>query len=246
MKNTFLLLLFALFLTSGCGDDDGVIIDPPMDDPEPSSLGIGVLLHVPFSGNADDISSVGLSGTITGATITADRNGVANEAYRFDGENDFINLGQNDALSLGSAEIYTMTAWVKPELQDDPSTMMILSKFDGGVSAGWYVGINAEDKGQVYRNVAPWATYGINPFPRGEYVHLAAVFDGANLSIYVNGTLDASTPFRTHPQDRTTDVLIGANHSRSTPNAFFKGTIDDVRIYNRVLTDTELTWLATH
>lgn len=250
MKN--ILALFStllLLLALGCvvnNDDDGVLIMDPEPDPEPSSLGIGILLHVPFSGNADDISSAGLSGTVTGATITTDRHGNANEAYHFDGENDFINMGQNDALSLGGAEIYTMTAWIKPELQETPATMMAISKFNGGVSAGWYVGVNASDKGQVYRNVDPWATYGINAFPRGEYVHLAAVFDGSNLSIYVNGILDASTPFRTNTHDRATDVLIGANHSRGNPGAFFKGTIDDIRIYNRVLTDTELTWLATH
>lgn len=248
MKYLLSLLLFtSLFFAAGCVvvDDDQATPDPE-PEPEPSSLGIGLLFNAPFSGNADDISSNGLSGTITGATITTDRNGEANEAYRFDGVNDFINFGQADHLGLGGAAPYTMTVWAKPELQDTPSTMMAVSKFNGGVAAGWYVAINAEDKGQIYRNVSPWATYGENSFPRGSYVHLAAIYDGANLSLYVNGELDASIPFRTNTNDRTTDVLVGANFSRGNPAAFFKGTIDDVRIYNRVLTDEEITWLANH
>lgn len=247
MKNAFFLLsLFVLCFALACTKDDPVVMEEPMPEPEPSSLSVGLLFHAPLAGNADDISSNGLSGTVTGATITTDRHGEANEAYRFDGENDFINFGQADFLSLGGAQTYTMTAWVKPELQDNPSTMMIVSKFNGGVAAGWYLGVNAEDKGQTYRNVSPWATYGEGPFPRDAYVHLAATFDGSNLSIYVNGVLDATAPFRTHTNDRQTDVLVGANHSRGNPSAFFKGTIDDVRIYNRVLSNEELTWLATH
>ncbi len=246
MKNVLLFTaLCCILFAAGCGDEEDTII-PPLPDPEPSSLSIGLLFHAPFSGNADDISSAALSGTITGATITTDRNGEVNEAYCFDGVNDYINFGQADHLGLGGANPYTMTTWIKPELPETPRTMMVISKFDGGVSAGWYVGVNAEDKGQIYRNVVPWATYGTNPFPRDAYVHLAAVYDGSNLSLYVNGTLDATTPFGTHPNDRRTDVLVGANHNRGNPNAFFKGTIDDIRIYNRVLTDDEITWLATH
>jgi hypothetical protein len=45
----------------------------------------------PFSGNAIDSSGNGNNGTVNGATLTADRNAVANSAYSFDGVNDYIN-----------------------------------------------------------------------------------------------------------------------------------------------------------
>jgi hypothetical protein len=45
----------------------------------------------PFSGNAIDSSGNGNNGTVNGATLTTDRNAVANSAYSFDGVNDYIN-----------------------------------------------------------------------------------------------------------------------------------------------------------
>lgn len=246
MKNTYILLSLLLLLmgTSCVVTEDDEATPGVEEEMEPSSLSIGLLFHAPFSGNADDVSTNRLSSTITGATITSDRNGKMNEAYRFDGENDYINFGQANHLGLGGAQPYTMTAWVKPENTDHDSRITIVSKFDGGVSAGWYLAVNGENKAQAYRNVSPWATYGEGVFPRNQYVHLASVFDGANLSLYVNGRLDATRPFRTHPNDTRTETLVGATFNRGTPNSFFKGTIDDVRIYNRVLTEDELAWLA--
>ena len=44
----------------------------------------------PFNGNANDESGNGNNGTVNGATLTTDRNGVANKAYSFDGIDDFI------------------------------------------------------------------------------------------------------------------------------------------------------------
>jgi len=47
----------------------------------------------PFTGNANDLSGNGHNGSVNGATLTADRFGVANRAFSFDGVNDFINCG---------------------------------------------------------------------------------------------------------------------------------------------------------
>jgi hypothetical protein len=248
MKNAFsLLLLFALFLTISCGDDDGGgIIDPPMEEPEPSSLSVGVLFHVPFSGNADDISSSGLAGTVTGATITADRHGVANEAYRFDGVDDIINYGTAPDLAFGARTTYTMVAWVKLEDREDASRNTIISKFNGGVAAGWYLAVNADEEIQAYRNAVPWSVSGTASVPYDEYVHVAVSYDGSNLSVWLNGDLDGTIAFGGHPTDTSTDILIGGVFSRNNVVPLLKGVVDEVRLYNRVLTDTELTWLATH
>lgn len=246
MKNTFsLLLLFALFLTSACvSDDDQPIV--PVPDPEPTSLRSGLLFHVPFSGNADDIGVNGLAGVVTGATITSDRHGEANEAFRFDGEDDVINYGPAPELALGGRSTYTMTAWVKPEERGDDVRRIVISKFNGGVAAGWYLGINFEDKVQAYRNAAPWSVLGNAVNAANAYVHIASSYDGANFTVWRNGILDETIPYPGHPTDQVTDVLIGAAFSQNNVNPSFKGTIDDIRIYNRVLTGDELTWLATH
>lgn len=245
MKNVFLYLPFLLLvLALGCGDDEQPIT--PMPDPEPSSLAIGLLFHVPFSGNADDIAGGALSGTVTGATITTDRNGEANEAYYFDGADDVINYGAAPDLALGGRSTYTMTAWVKPEERDDDIRRIVISKFNGGVAAGWYLGVNSEDKIQAYRNVAPWSVSGNAVNTVNAYVHIASSYDGSNFTVWRNGILDATIPYPGHPTDEATNVLIGGTFSQNDVNSSFKGAIDDVRIYNRVLTQEELTWLAEH
>lgn len=246
MKNTFLLPLFLLLLASACvvTDDEEPMMPEP--EPEPTSLRTGLVFHVPFSGNADDIAVNGLSGTVTGATITTDRNGEANEAYRFDGVDDFINYGAAPDLGLGSRSTYTMTAWVKLEDRGDTQRNTIISKFNGGVAAGWYLAVNADTEIQAYRNVAPWSVSGAPVVPYDEYVHVASSFDGSNFTVWLNGELSGTTVFGGHPNDIVTDVLIGGVHSRNQVVPLLKGIVDDVRIYNRLLTGEELTWLATH
>jgi hypothetical protein len=240
----FLLLFFAL----GCEEDGSGTVDPPMEEmePEPTSLRTGLLFHVPFSGNADDIGVNGLTGVVTGATITEDRHGKANEAYRFDGVNDFISYGPAPSLSLGGRATYTFTAWVKLEEQADPQRQYAISKFNGGVNAGWYLGVNAERRVQTYRNLPPWSTAGSPTFNWDEYTHIAATYDGVDLSVWKNGELDRTILFGSNNNDNTTEVLIGGVFSNNEVLPTLKGVIDNVRIYNRVLTPEELTWLATH
>ena len=53
-------------------------------------LSDGLVAYYPFNGNADDESGNGNNGKVNGATLTTDRNGNANSAYDFDGNDDFI------------------------------------------------------------------------------------------------------------------------------------------------------------
>lgn len=247
MKNSFFLLaLLSLMFTSACvvKDDDGMVIAEP--DPEPTSLRTGLVFHVPFSGNADDIALNGLTGTVTGATITADRHGEPNEAFHFDGVDDVINYGVAPDLAFGARSTYTMTAWVKLEDRGDDLRNQIISKFNGGVAAGWYLSVNADQEIQAYRNAVPWSVSGTPDVAYGEYVHVAASYDGANLTVFHNGVLSGTVAFAGHPTDVSTDVLVGGLHGQNEVIPLLKGTLDDIRIYNRVLTETELAWLANN
>ncbi len=240
MKTISLLsmLLLCLTLVTSCIKDD------PSAEPEPTSLKIGLVAHFPLNGNADDIGTSGLKGTVTGTTIDSDRFGKPAGAYYFDGEDDIILYDKPELLGLGGRNPYTMSVWVKPEYQD--KTSHIISKFNGGISAGWYVGINKDSVSQSYRNAEPWATYGTTQINFDKYVHLLTIYDGVNLMTYVNGELDSSTAFFSHPNDVKTRIVIGGLYSRNVINATFKGSIDDIRIYNRVLEAEEIEWLVEH
>lgn len=246
MSNRFsLLTLLMLCLFSACViDTDDQVAPTPEPEREPTSLRTGLLFHVPFSGNADDVAVNALSGSVTGATITDDRNGSPAGAYRFDGEDDFINFGNQPGLAFPGRDQYTIAAWVKPERRADDSRMHVISKFDGGVRAAWYLGVGQNATVDSYRNLAPWATLGVGSFGFDGFVHIATAYDGTDLTVYVNGVEDNRTPFAGNPNDAVTDILVGGVHSEGEVRSTFNGVIDDIRIYNRVLTAEELTWLA--
>ena len=63
----------------------------------------------PFNGNANDESGNGNHGTVNGASLTSDRNGVANKAYSFDGVDDFIDAGQNITFSNYKCNLISLT-----------------------------------------------------------------------------------------------------------------------------------------
>ncbi|MFK8164400.1 MAG: LamG domain-containing protein [Lewinella sp.] len=244
MKNFLsLLALFAVLLISACDDTEEPV--QPMPDPELASLSDGLVFHAPFAGNASDVAG-GLSGAVTGATLTTDRHGVANEAYAFDGIDDLIDYGTGDILVMANQTPYTMTAWVKMEDRGDGENNMIMSKFDDGVNAGWYFAINRDGRVRSYRHNVPWSLAGDTAIPYGEYVHIAAAYDGTTLMVYLNGVLDGSVAFGRNNNDRTTGVLLGGMYRQGEKTPLLKGVVDDVRIYDRVLTQVERGWLATH
>ena len=57
-----------------------------------ADLTTGLVAHYPFDGNASDVTGNGHDGTVTGATLGADRHGNAGMAYSFDGDEDYVSL----------------------------------------------------------------------------------------------------------------------------------------------------------
>jgi hypothetical protein len=243
MKKLLLTLLpsLALFLISSCVvEEDTAPVTPP-----PPSVNNGLVAYFSFEGNADDLSGNNFHGSIQGARPTADRFGNQNGAYLFDGTDDFISLGNVEEMSFGGAESYTIAAWVRANERTE-GTNIIVSKWNGGVLAGWYLGVTDERKAISYRNVVPWATTTEEEVTADEFVHLITSYDGEarELMLYINGELVKTQPFGTHPYDQRTPVLIGALHSRNAVANFYQGVIDDIRIYDRLLNEEEITYLA--
>lgn len=242
MKTPNIFLIASLFAISfySCN----LIEKEIKTEPEPTSLQVGLLTYLPFDGNSDDIGETGLNGTITGATITADRKGKPTGAFYFDGENDYILYDQEEKLNFSGTRPYTLSAWIKVDDLNQTASSIFMSKFDGGVGASWYLGVTSDSSIISYRNISPWSTKGISDVPINEFVHLSATYDGTDLKLYVNGVLDSSKPFRGNPNDARTPVMIGGRHNRGKPEPNFKGTVDEIRIYSRVLEKEEIEWLA--
>ncbi len=193
---------------------------------------------------AEDSSGFGNHGKIIGATwVVTDK--FAN-TLELDGIDDYIEIkGYKGVLSAKSR---TVTAWIKTAANKQ---MNIISW--GNISAGekWLLstmgaGSRSEPSGVLRLDVSGGYITASTRVTDGQWHHIAAVFqnnDTANVTdvmLYVDGESDELT--KVVPQEIHTtigtNVLIGAPCDGS--DRFFEGLIDDVRIYERALSDIEI------
>ena len=164
-------------------------------------------------------------------------------ALAFDGDGDYIHLA-NEA-RFDAAVGVTVSAWIKPNTWDKPY-QAIVTKGD----TAWRLQRNNEEStlefactgldlptGNQYGSL-----YGSRPITPGRWHHIAGVYDGTKMYLYVDGVLDTSQEGCGTINANDWDVLIGANDEK--PDRFFDGLIDDVRVYNYGISAAEIAALA--
>jgi glucose/arabinose dehydrogenase len=180
---------------------------------------------------AIDGSGHGNNGAISGATWTA--SGKFGGALSFDGVNDRVTVA--DAASLDLTTGMTLEAWVNPST----SLSFWVSVIDKDVDRYYLMassnGPNTPAVGGTWGPNNPLVTAPSTLAPN-VWTHLAATFDGSVIRLYVNGDLAGSVA-ETNPISTSSDVLqIGANFY----GEYFPGRIDEVRVYDRALLETEI------
>lgn len=205
----------------------------------------GLVAYYPFNGNANDESGHGNDGTVIGhVELAADRFGNANSAYRFFGEPmNYISVPDDSSLHLST---FTLNAWVYTDADDYGSNFLICKGRDiengsyqlyvGGISAqNEYSGINGA-----------W----IDNYPQTGFWHMiSGTVEGDQAKFYVDGVLKAEGTL-THPfvYNGTEPLTLGMHYFAGVPDEWtypLLGVMDDVRIYNRVLSASELQALYT-
>jgi hypothetical protein len=84
-------------------------------------------------------------------------------------------------------------------------------------------------------------------FTLQKWEHWVVVFNQGTVKIYRNGNLDLSQPYNLVPSAHDCPLLIGRNTLDDlTYSEQFFGKLDEIRIYNRVLTQEEITYLANN
>ena len=199
----------------------------------------GLAAHYTFSGNANDITGNLNNGTITGATLTADRHGNANSAYSFDGKDDYIAIPFAGTMKV--AGDITMSAWVN--IQDSPSYSRIIRSPDSYYEM-WldYNQTGEDDRWLAARSGGQGIE--INTYiPENKWKHVVYTYTGDTLRMYVDGQLydkrQKSYDWNNSLPNSGT-VYIG---SGSDNDDLFKGYLDDIRIYKRALSVSEVTTL---
>jgi len=221
----------------------------------------GLVGHWLFHGNAKDSSGLKNHGDVHGATLVPDRNGQINQAYYFDGDGDYIDVGNHPSLLSSSSSV---NFWFK---YSDPSVDRIFVGNYNSLNGEW--GINcrliADDRGVIvdvgaggnntqmgYKSRRTWSddTWHMYSFTYNKLNNqLALYMDGCLLGYknwnISNGGFNDYDSIQFYPGERW---IFGAasQYFTSTPNngpKWYKGALDDVRLYNRPLTAIEISLL---
>jgi hypothetical protein len=180
-----------------------------------------------------DVSGNGNTGTLTGAGwSTAGRFG---KAVSFDGINDLVSIA--DAATLDLTSGMTIEAWVNPAALSGWRTVA-LKGMPGGLAYALYAHDDApRPAGTVNTGGIDVSAPGPSALALGTWTHLAVTFGGGTVRLYVNGVQVGSQPVSGSIQTSAHALTIGGNTIWSE---WFAGVIDEVRVYNRALTQGEI------
>ena len=204
----------------------------------------GLVAYYPFDGNADDESGNGNHGTVHGATLMSDRFGSANSAYFFDGNNDYVDIDDDPTLQIiGDISI---CAWVYSEESffESPSqhgSIMVARGSDQACKYDFSIDTTARLEFDRYPPIWGQAkSTGTVEFNSWHFVGVT-INDEADQAVFF---IDEMADTVSYTEDYTgidpTLFLIGAHPIYSDIDHYFKGALDDLRLYNRILSETEL------
>ena len=211
----------------------------------PNNLGlVGYWSFEDGSGSvATDFSGNGNSGTLTSMEAADWIGGRVGSALDLDGSAEYVDIPDNSSLTVGQPD-FTFSAWLRPGdvsgcgLATSPGCIV----FNKENSYEWAI---AGD------NTIAWAIDNSNPgwawrssrltAPSNVWTHFVITYDGSNLVTYKNGGASSDSQVATGSvTENNLGLRIGARGAPGGGSSLFPGTIDEVRIYNRVLSATEI------
>jgi|GEM_PF-3650461 len=220
-----------------------------------NNLTDGLVAWYTFAGNAVDSSGYGNNGTVQGATLTADRFGRLNNAYDFNGTTDYIQIPHSESLNFGITN--TFSFWIKTSSLTLSKEYYFFAKHtpNSGPPAG-ISGIHGCVSNLVTSQPTtffrydrstwgnPWGGISLANTPSYDtWTNVVIVTGEVADSIYINGALSYSEPKATTTVigSNTWPMYFGKNVVGWANNDWgFIGQMDDIRIYNRVLSSAEI------
>lgn len=231
---------------SGDSCDAGEYCDPEfgcrsIDPSEPS----GLVLHIA----CDDDPTDGVEDS------AGDRDGSCEECpeLRSGGPRGSYYVTDGDQIVIPTDEglhlpAFTVAVWVRSDLPvgEGQRFQSAFSKpFGSGTDNSWELTSEL--------SVPSFVTFGetfdslsaTDPFAVGEWTHMAGSFDGTTKRFYLDGAAVASTPLFDPIDYDANPILICSDLNNDVVSSLFVGGIDDVRLYDRALSATEIATLAT-
>jgi len=212
-----------------------------------SSLNKELIAHWPLGGESYNSNTARVTdktpyenyGVNSGAGLIEGRHGESNKAMEFYGASDYIKI---DNVVVTDPTELTIAGWIKKEgagstyetaLHHGSDTTIGNSAYWFGVDSSDYLTATIGARTGVGWSAGKTTTLAIY----GEWYHLAASWDGSVVRVYINGEYDKQYNLASY-SSLETSTRIGASSDGSTYQ--FNGSIQDVKIYNRGLSASEI------
>ncbi len=190
-----------------------------------------LVAYYPMDGSASDASGNGHNGSASGVVPANDRLGHPSGAYAFDGSAASIVVPDDSALNFQSA--VTVNLWVKPAALYAGREQYIISH--GSWQNRWKISVTPGT------NALRWTVKNAalqtrdldsaSPLVLDSVMNVTARYDGTDMELYINGALNAFTPFS--GLINTTSYALTMGQDLPTDNLYgFNGVLDDVRLYD--------------
>ena len=198
-----------------------------------------LVAYLPFDVDGSDKSGNGNNGTINGATSVGGR---INQGLSFNGTSNYVSV--NDSSSLDISNQITVEEWIKPftTIDSTNSNMRIMDKQNAYYLLFDYPGADGRLKfilriGGNYVDLSSTT----NSWTADKWYHIVGTYDGSDMKIYVNGTLENSKSITGNIETSSYKLFFGVRAVNNVPtNMFFNGVIDEVKIYNQALSTSEV------
>lgn len=192
----------------------------------------GLIAYYPFNGNTNDESGNANHGAALKNQFTVNHKGETNKAFDFDGTN-YIKVPNSVSFSSIKSEI-SITAWVYNTGQ---GASIVCKAVHNGPTMQFRL---YADQVIMFTNEGSASDFETTLNPVNTWKHVAVVSDGKSSKYYLNGILQTTVVPHSDAaaKDKNSEMYIGADTHGTTE--YHSGALDEIRIYNRVLSDEEV------
>lgn len=174
--------------------------------------------------------------------------GKVGQAFSFDGAGDYISVAASSSLDVGTGDGFTIEGWIRPATTS--SQQVIVEWNDGSSSVGVHfmhsIGVLG-GAGSLFANILDtsggdhYFATAAGVLNTANFQHVALTYSKSNgiAKIYLNGAVAASANIGVVSPQTTYPLFIGTRASAG-PGSFFVGEIDEMSLFNRALSDSEI------
>ena len=233
----FYFLVFSLVISCSSDKENGQEMEIDLTN--------GLILQALLDGNALDTSGNMNNGEIIGSVnTTVNRNNENNAALNFNEDDGHIDFGNIPELEINYDSTISISVWINPN-GNQVNWDTILNQFFQGpppsAPGSLYLGLNPNNQ-KVRWNILGYTLESSNPIQSNVWTHIVVTYDNRKADLYINGDLDGELIFgqETLFFGSGAPFKIGKQSLTSSNASGFSGSIDDVNIFDRLLSDVEI------